>query len=57
MTAAWGLRKLAVPETLPAQLREIERRWQGFRKPGRVTGGGRGAGREARPVRVKKARA
>jgi hypothetical protein len=27
VTAAWGLRKLAVPETLPAQLREIERRW------------------------------
>jgi HEAT repeat protein len=28
VTAAWGLRKLAIPETLPSQLREIERRWQ-----------------------------
>ncbi len=28
VTAAWGLRKLAVPETLPAQLKEIDRRWQ-----------------------------
>jgi HEAT repeat protein len=27
VAAAWGLRKLALPETLPAQLREIERRW------------------------------
>jgi HEAT repeat protein len=27
VAAAWGLRKLAVPETLPAQLREVERRW------------------------------
>jgi hypothetical protein len=28
VAAAWGLRKLAVPSTLPDQLREIERRWQ-----------------------------
>jgi HEAT repeat protein len=28
VAAAWGLRKLAVPETLPDQLREIERQWQ-----------------------------
>jgi HEAT repeat protein len=28
IAAAWGLRRLAVPETLPAQLREIERRCQ-----------------------------
>jgi HEAT repeat protein len=28
VAAAWGLRKLAVPETLPEQLREIERRWE-----------------------------
>src|SRR5262249_11832150 len=28
LAAAWGLRKLALPETLSAQLREIERRWQ-----------------------------
>lgn len=27
VAAAWGLRKLALPDTLPAQLREIERRW------------------------------
>lgn len=28
VAAAWGLRKLAVPATLPDQLRELERRWQ-----------------------------
>jgi HEAT repeat protein len=28
LAAAWGLRKLALPETLSAQLREVERRWQ-----------------------------
>jgi HEAT repeat protein len=28
VTAAWGLRKLAVAQTLPDQLREIERRWE-----------------------------
>jgi HEAT repeat protein len=28
VAAAWGLRKLAVPATLAAQLAEIERRWQ-----------------------------
>lgn len=33
ISAAWGLRKLAVPETLPAQLAEIERRWQWSLKP------------------------
>ena len=33
VTAAWGLRKLAVPETLPEQLGEIERRWQKSLKP------------------------
>jgi HEAT repeat protein len=33
VAAAWGLRKLAVPETLPAQLGEIERRWQRSLKP------------------------
>jgi hypothetical protein len=33
VAAAWGLRKLAVPETLPEQLREIERRWQRSLKP------------------------
>jgi HEAT repeat protein len=33
VTAAWGLRKLAVSETLPEQLREIERRWQQSLKP------------------------
>jgi HEAT repeat protein len=32
VAAAWGLRKLAVPETLPEQLREIERRWQRSQK-------------------------
>jgi HEAT repeat protein len=32
VTAAWGLRRLAVPETLPEQLREIERRWQQVQK-------------------------
>lgn len=33
VAAAWGLRKLAVAETLPDQLREIERRWQQSQKP------------------------
>jgi HEAT repeat protein len=33
VAAAWGLRKLAVPGTLPAQLAEIERRWQASLKP------------------------
>lgn len=33
VAAAWGLRKLAVPETLPAQLAEIDRRWQRSLKP------------------------
>lgn len=33
VAAAWGLRKLAVPATLPAQLTEIERRWQRSQKP------------------------
>ncbi len=33
VTAAWALRKLAVPETLPEQLREIDRRWQRSLKP------------------------
>src|SRR4029077_19971235 len=33
LASAWGLRKLAVPETLPAQLSEIERRWQRSLKP------------------------
>jgi HEAT repeat protein len=33
VTAAWGLRRLAVPETLPAQLREVGRRWQETHKP------------------------
>jgi HEAT repeat protein len=33
VAAAWGLRKLALPETLPAQLREIERRWQASLNP------------------------
>jgi HEAT repeat protein len=33
VAAAWGLRKLAVPETLPEQLREVERRWQRSLKP------------------------
>src|SRR5262245_7118109 len=33
VAAAWGLRKLAVPETLPAQLAEIERRWERSLKP------------------------
>jgi hypothetical protein len=33
LAAAWGLRKLAVAETLPTQLREIERRWQQAQKP------------------------
>jgi len=33
VAAAWGLRRLAVPETLPAQLREIERRWDRSLKP------------------------
>jgi HEAT repeat protein len=33
VAAAWGLRKLAVPETLPEQLREVERRWQQSLKP------------------------
>ncbi len=33
IAAAWGLRKLAVPETLPDQLREVERRWQRSLKP------------------------
>lgn len=33
VAAAWGLRKLAVPETLPAQLREIQRRWEQSLKP------------------------
>jgi HEAT repeat protein len=33
LAAAWGLRKLAVPETLPEQLREIERRWQRSLEP------------------------
>ncbi len=28
LAAAWGLRKLAVADTLPAQLKEIDRRWQ-----------------------------
>jgi HEAT repeat protein len=28
LATAWGLRRLAVPETLPQQLAEIERRWQ-----------------------------
>jgi HEAT repeat protein len=28
VAAAWGLRKLAVPTTLPDQLREVEHRWQ-----------------------------
>ncbi|MFL5342780.1 MAG: hypothetical protein ACJ8F7_21820 [Gemmataceae bacterium] len=28
VAAAWALRKLAIPETLPDQLREIDRRWQ-----------------------------
>jgi hypothetical protein len=32
VAAAWGLRKLAVPETLPEQLREVERRWQQLQK-------------------------
>lgn len=34
VTAAWGLRKLAVVETLPDQVREIERRWQNSGKRG-----------------------
>jgi hypothetical protein len=34
VTAAWGLRKLGVADTLPAQLREIERRWQIWGKRG-----------------------
>jgi HEAT repeat protein len=34
VAAAWGLRKLAVRETLPAQLAEIERRWRRSLKPG-----------------------
>jgi HEAT repeat protein len=33
VAAAWGLRKLAVPETLAAQLKEIDRRWQRSLKP------------------------
>lgn len=33
VAAAWGLRRLAVPETLPAQLAEIERRWERSLKP------------------------
>jgi len=33
VAAAWGLRRLAVPETLPAQLREIERQWDRSLKP------------------------
>jgi HEAT repeat protein len=33
LTAAWALRKLTVPETLPEQLREIDRRWQRSLKP------------------------
>jgi hypothetical protein len=32
VAAAWGLRKLAVPETLPGQQREVERRWQQLQK-------------------------
>jgi HEAT repeat protein len=33
VAAAWGLRKLAVPDTLPAQLAEIDRRWDRSLKP------------------------
>jgi HEAT repeat protein len=33
ITAAWGLRRLAVPETLAAQLGEIDRRWQRSLRP------------------------
>lgn len=33
VAAAWGLRRLAVPESLPEQLREIDRRWQRSLKP------------------------
>jgi HEAT repeat protein len=33
VAAAWGLRKLAVPETLPHQQGEIERRWRASQKP------------------------
>jgi HEAT repeat protein len=33
VAAAWGLRKLAVPDTLAAQLEEIDRRWQRSLKP------------------------
>jgi hypothetical protein len=33
VAAAWGLRKLEVRETLPAQLAEVERRWQRSLKP------------------------
>src|SRR5262249_9714746 len=32
LAAAWGLRKLAVPEPLVAQLKEIERRWERSQK-------------------------
>ncbi|MBO0696755.1 MAG: HEAT repeat domain-containing protein [Zavarzinella sp.] len=32
VAAAWGLRKLAVAETLPAQLAEVERRWSRSQK-------------------------
>jgi HEAT repeat protein len=32
VAAAWGLRKLAVPKTLPGQLGEVERRWQRLQK-------------------------
>ena len=33
VAAAWGLRRLAVPGTLPAQLRAIERQWDRSLKP------------------------
>lgn len=28
LAAAWGLRRLKLPETLPAQVREVEKRWR-----------------------------
>jgi hypothetical protein len=36
VAAAWGLRKLAVPETFPAQLGEVERRWRQSQQRGQA---------------------
>ena len=37
VAAAWGLRKLAVPATLPGQLKEVELRLNGSRRPAQTT--------------------